>query len=129
MDHGPVVSKIYNLVTVDERMKPFWSTYISPPLGDYEVALRTEDIPQNQLSRAEEKLLTEIFGTYGAWSRWKLRDFTHDLPEWRNPQGSSIPIQIDEVLKAQGASDAEIDAVIKDLEAAESANQAFGSRT
>lgn len=129
MDHGPVVSKIYDLITIDERMKPFWSTYISAPLGDYEVALRTEHVPQNQLSRAEEKLLTEIFGTYGTWDRWKLRDFTHDLPEWHDPNGSSIPIQIEEILTAQGASDKEIKAIIKDLNAAETANNAFGSRT
>ena len=129
MDQGPVVSNIYNLITQDEEQKSFWSRYISPPLGEWEVELKSDELPESQLSRAEEKLLHEIFATYGTWNRWKLRDFTHDLPEWKNPHGSSIPIQISEILKAQNVSDEEINAVIKDIDAAESANNAFGSRT
>jgi uncharacterized phage-associated protein len=128
MDHGPVVSNIYDLITIDEEMKPFWSKYISPPLGDYEVELRTGDIPENQLSRAEEKLLVEIFGTYGTWNRWKLRDYTHDLPEWRDPSGSSLPITVSEILKAQGVTDSEVEKISKDLDAAYVADQVFGSR-
>jgi hypothetical protein len=91
--------------------------------------LKSEHIPENRLSRAEENLLTEIFGTYGTWNRWRLRDFTHDLPEWQDPHGSSIPIQIGEILKAQGSSDDEVNDVLKDLGAAEAADRAFGSRS
>jgi uncharacterized phage-associated protein len=129
MDQGPVVSNIYDLITQDEEQQSFWSRFISPPLGEWEVELKSGDLPGNQLSRAEENLLQEIYGTFGTWNRWKLRDYTHDLPEWHDPQGSSVPIQIEEILKAQGASDREISEVIKDLNAAESANIAFGSRT
>jgi uncharacterized phage-associated protein len=129
MNQGPVVSNIYDLITQDEENKSFWSRFISPPLGEWEVELRSEELPENQLSRAEEKLLHEIFGTYGTWNRWKLRDFTHDLPEWQDPHGSSIPIQISEILKVQGASDEEVNAVLKDIYAAECANCAFGNRT
>jgi len=128
MDQGPVVSNIYNLITQDEEQKSFWSRFISPPLGEWEVQLKSEDLPENQLSKAEEKLLHEVFGTYGTWNRWKLRDYTHDLPEWQNPHGTSIPIQISEILKAQGASDEDIAGIIKDLKADESANELIGSR-
>jgi uncharacterized phage-associated protein len=128
MDQGPVVSNIYDLITQDAEQKSFWSRFISPPLGEWEVQLKSDDLPGNQLSRAEEKLLQEIFGTYGTWNRWKLRDFTHDLPEWQDPHGSSIPIQISDILKAQGASEEEINDVIKDLNAAESVNNLLGSR-
>jgi hypothetical protein len=69
-----------------------------------------------------------MFQTYGAWSRWELRDSTHNLPEWKNPHGSSIPIPIPYLLRAQGNSAEEIDEVMRDLEAAEAANTAFGSR-
>jgi len=129
MNQGPVISNIYDLITEDEEQKSFWSRYISPPLGEWEVQLKSDEVPESQLSRAEERLLHEIFGTFGTWNRWKLRDFTHNLPEWQNPNGSSIPIQIEDILKAQGVSDGDISVVIKDLNAAESANNAFGSRT
>lgn len=129
MNHGPVVSNIYDLIlSDDEQTKPFWSQYISPPLGEYEVSLRGDEVPENQLSRAEEKLLIEIFGTYGTWSRWQLRDFTHTLPEWHDPKGSSIPIQIGQMLKAQGSSDEEILAITADMNAAEVANTVLGNR-
>lgn len=128
MDHGPVVSNIYNLVTIDERENAFWSQYITPPLGRYEVALRTEQIPDNQLSRAEEKLLTEIYGTYGTWSRWKLRDFTHSLPEWSDPDGRSTPITIASILKAQGESDDEIAETLGDFRESERADCILGDR-
>jgi len=129
MDHGPVVSNIYNLIVTDEETKPFWSRYITPPLGEYEVALRDGiEVPQDQLSRAEESLLLEVFATYGTWNRWKLRDFTHDLPEWRNPNGSSIPIEVSEILMAQGSSEDEIRSITADMRAAEVADEVFGSR-
>jgi len=129
MDQGPVVSHIYGLITQEIEQRSYWSRYISPPLGEWEVELKSEEMPENQLSRAEEKLLHEVFGTYGTWTRWQLRDFTHDLPEWKNPEGSSVPIPIAEILRAQGASEDEINEALRDLNAAESANNAFGSRT
>ena len=128
MDHGPVVSNIYDLITVDERLKPFWSKYISAPLGDYEVELRNTEVPENVLSRAEEKLLIEVFGSYGTWSRWKLRDFTHDLPEWRDPHGSSAPIGIEEILHVQGMSADDIEQLTRERKAVERADAILGSR-
>ncbi len=129
MDHGPVVSNIYNLILTDERNKPFWSRYITPPLGEYEVALRGDEVPANLLSRAEEKLLAEIYAAFGTWTRWQLRDYTHTLPEWRNPCGSSIPIEIDELLKAQGSSESEASEIVSGMKAAEVADKVLGSRS
>ena len=130
MANGPVVSNIYNLILLDEETKPFWSRYITPPLGEYEVALRDSgEVPEALLSRAEEKLLLEIFGTYGTWNRWKLRDFTHTLPEWRNPNGSSVPIEVSEILSAQGVSEEDIRGITADMKAADTANSVLGSRS
>lgn len=42
--------------------------------------------------------------------------FTHKLPEWKNPQGSAIPIQYRDILKAGGKTDLEIAAVEDELE-------------
>lgn len=122
MDHGPVVSNIYNLLTIDERDNAFWSRYISPPLGKFEVELKSTDIPGSQLSPAEENLLQEIFTKYGTWDRWRLRDFTHDLQEWRDPHGSSIPISLADILRAQGQSDEEIVGNLADFNASEKAD-------
>jgi uncharacterized phage-associated protein len=115
MDHGPVVSRIYDLIT-DEVPKPVWSEYISPPLGDYEVEL-LKVAPKDRLSRAEEKLMCEIFEQYGKRCRWELiENVMHKLPEWQHPGGSSSLITIRDILEAAGEGNEEIIAVMRELE-------------
>lgn len=114
MDNGPVTSRILNLVTEDGP-KPIWAEYISAPLGEYEVRLLKE-APTDRLSRAEEKLLTGIFEEFGYRNRWDIVDnVMHKLPEWQNPNGSSIPISIRDILKAAGEDDEQIRAVMREL--------------
>jgi hypothetical protein len=40
-----------------------------------------------------------------------MRDFSHTLPEWRNPHGSSLPIEIRDILKAEKRPQEEIDEI------------------
>lgn len=124
MPHGPVLSGVLNLM-VEDTEKPFWSRYISAPMGQYEIQL-LQDCPTDKLSRAEERLLTEIFQQYGQMSRWQLRDYTHGLPEWHDPQGSSRPISIADILEAQGISKEDIEAITQDMEQAEKAERLLG---
>lgn len=120
MPNGPVTSKILNLIT-DDRSKPVWAEYVSAPMGDYEVRLLKE-APTDRLSRAEENLMTEIFGQYGHRNRWDLIDnVMHKLPEWRDPQGSSIPISIRDILQAAGEDDNQIRAVMRELHSIQNA--------
>ena len=116
MDNGPVLSRVLNLITED-RPKPVWSQFISAPLGEYEVMLLRE-APTDSLSRAEEKLLDETFQKYGHRNRWDLIDnVMHKLPEWQNPNKSTIPIQLREILKAGGESEEDIRDVLRELHA------------
>jgi uncharacterized phage-associated protein len=127
MDHGPVLSNIFNLIT-DDKPKPVWAKFISAPLGDYEIELR-EDPPTDRLSRAEEKLLGEIYAEYGYRNRWDLvNNVMHKLPEWHNPQGGSVRIQIREILEAQGEDEEEIRAVVKELRTISNAEEAISSQ-
>lgn len=125
MPHGPVVSKTYNLM-IDEDEKPFWSRYISAPMGDYELEL-IKDCPTDKLSRAEERLLSEVFERYGHMTRWQLRDLTHRLPEWQDPHGSSLPISVREILEAQDMPAQDIEAITRDIKEAEEAEKALGA--
>jgi len=125
MPHGPVVSNTYNLM-IDEGEKPFGSRFITPPLGQYELALTSEICPVDKLSRAEEKLLTEIFARFGQMNRWELRDYTHSLPEWHDPSGSSLPISIREILEAQNLPPEDIAAITREIESDEATEQILG---
>lgn len=122
MDHGPVTSRIYNLL-VDEVDKPFWSQYISPP-SEYQVSLIRE-APNDRLSRAEERLIDQVFAEFGYLNRFALVDYVHTLPEWKDPHGSSIPIHIREILEANGLGAEDIEAILQELHAESLAQRAL----
>jgi uncharacterized phage-associated protein len=125
MEHGPVVSRIFNLIT-DDKPTPFWGRYVSAPLGDHEIELRKDSDPisTDRLSSAEEKLIEEIFGQFGHRNRWDLiENHMHKLPEWKGPEGSSFPIHIRQILLALGHSSAEIRATLHELRTEDFAQQ------
>ncbi len=114
MDNGPVLSQTYNLVKEGGRV---WSEYISAPFGDYEIELTGEQPPKSKkLSRAEEKMLRSVFEQFGHKNRWDLVDYVHTFPEWRDPHGSCIPIQVEEILQAMNESPEAVKAIVAELE-------------
>jgi uncharacterized phage-associated protein len=128
MKHGPVPSEIYSLVVEDQppTAHSVWSKYISAPLGDYEVSL-LQEAPTDRLSRAEEKLVSEIFAEYGSWNRWDLVNHLHQiLPEWKDPGPTSVPISIREILKTEFSSD-DIRDIEADLNSTSSARESLES--
>jgi uncharacterized phage-associated protein len=127
MPHGPVLSATLDRINERESYENgYWDTHISPKTN-HEVSLRDPAVvPSDQLSRAEEDLITEIFQRYGHMSPWKLRDLTHELPEWVNPEGSSIPIARRDILRSEGYTDEDIEEIEADLDAAAYAAAHFG---
>jgi uncharacterized phage-associated protein len=100
MKHGPVLSNVLNLITDEQtaRNSGVWARYISAP-RNYEVELLTENVPNDRLSVAEERLIGEMYESYGHLNRWDLVDHLHKiLPEWTNPGDSSVPIQLRDIL-------------------------------
>jgi uncharacterized phage-associated protein len=108
MPKGPVLSGILDLITsgsTDERS--FWFEYMSPPTG-YEVHLTKLDPDIRALSRYELRILQEVDERFGAMDKWSLVDYTHSLPEWRDPQGSSYPIEPSDILRIENRSEQDI---------------------
>ncbi len=116
IDNGPVVSRIYDLIREEPApgTDSFWRRYISAPQG-WEVALLAEPAP-DELSRAEDSVIEEIFAGFGKMNRWDLVRFSHELPEWQDPNGSAIPIQDRDILRAGNRTEREIAAVEAELE-------------
>jgi len=116
MDNGPVVSRIYDLIR--EELAPgtdsIWRCYISAP-QEWDVSLLA-DLNTDELSRAEEGLIDEIYASYGKMTRWDLVRISHELPEWQDPNGSAIPIQYRDILRAGHKTESEIAAVEAELE-------------
>ena len=118
MPHGPVVSRIYDLISVGPRedgqgSPSAWHRHITRS-GQYDVTLSAAT-SDDELSIAENGVISQIWDRHGQKSKWMLRDETHDLPEWQDPNGSSIPIEYEDILRAENRSSDEIDAVHSEL--------------
>ncbi len=114
MDHGPVLSQTLNILHGDIKTGGPWDKAISVPSNN-EVEL-IGNAPEDKLSEAEEEIIDQIFRDHGSKSRWQLRDYTHSLEEWQNPKGSSIKIEYEDILKAAKRTEAEIAAILDDIE-------------
>jgi len=114
LPHGPIVSRTLDLVTDDGQLDPsYWHRFISPP-QDYDVTLL--DAPERDtLSRAETKLLDEIFAQYGRMDKWQLRDFTHTLPEYTDPHGGRNSITYDAILQACGFAETQAEEIAEQI--------------
>jgi uncharacterized phage-associated protein len=117
MDHGPVLSRVLDLIKGNAH-GDYWGRHVSRFLPWW-VHL-TSDPSTDQLSVAEEKILLDVYRRYGHLNWRKLIDISHGLPEWRNPQGSSVPIDPREVLISQKVSAEEADEIVADMVAAAS---------
>jgi len=116
MDHGPVLSQTLNLITEEPRPDEhtIWAEHISQP-ENFEVRLKNP-AASDELSEAELQLIDEIFGRHGRMKRWDLVDLVHLFGEWQNPEGSAIPIQYRDILKAGGRTEGEIEAILQELD-------------
>lgn len=116
MPHGPVVSRIYDLICTGPEtglsLGP-WHKHISNS-GRYDVKLRqaTDD---SELSMAELRLIDEVYSRHGSKSKWEVRDLSHELPEWRDPAGSSMPIEIEDILRVEGRTEHEIATIADEI--------------
>lgn len=124
MQHGPVMSFTLDRINFAPK-ESYWAKHIAEREG-HDVALRGSRIPCDQLSPAEEGLIDEVWKKYGRMGKYQIRDFTHTLPEWHDPQGSNSPIRIEDILRAEGFSSDDVADVIDGLRAEEFASQLGG---
>jgi uncharacterized phage-associated protein len=126
LPHGPIVSNTLNLINEqpDPSFRRYWHQYISERQTNYDVVL-DHDPHGDQLSRAEETVIDEVFAKYGHLDQWRLRDFTHTLPEWRDPGASMLPIRIRDILLPEGYSEKEIGEIEAVLEYASDIHQSL----
>ncbi len=106
MDNGPVTSPIYDAIKSPDLGFPAWKNLFRK--AGYDLILTSE--PEfADLSRAEMEALDFIEREFGDKGEWDLVYYTHEkCPEWSDPQGSSIPIDPEEILRKIGKTPGEI---------------------
>lgn len=115
MPHGPVLSQTYDLIKGHANSPhPFqdspWQQLIKDE-ANYEVSLRHEIQREDldELSLAELNILDKVFEEFGYYSRFEIRDYTHDhCPEWEDPNGGSFPIKPASIFRALGKSEHQV---------------------
>lgn len=112
MPYGPVLSQTYDNINMGEPIMPgadtTWYEYVSEPAAGFEVSAKKEHPDTDELSAYELGVLESIYTQFGRMDKWSLVSYTHTLPEWSNPEGSSLVIEPDTILRNAGRSDAEI---------------------
>ena len=124
MDNGPVLSQTLDLITEEPEpgKKHYWFEYISEP-KNYAVSLK-KDPGQEDLSEAEVSLIKQIAEKYGKMDKWKLiDDIMHKLPEWIDPNGSAIPIDYKDILRASNKTPQEIASILQELDFIQSSKE------
>lgn len=126
LDHGPVLSAVKDLIDEGPSGEgSYWSTFISPP-ANYMVEL-IDSPGEDELSKAEITIIDNIFSMYGQLNRWDLVDKTHELPEWKDPKGSALPISVKDILEGVGYSAEEAQEAAAELQSVSTVH-AFLSR-
>ena len=116
MKCGPVLSNVCDLIKRNPftTIAPAWSEHITEPMPTYEVELNSES-PIDELSEFEVGLLDKTYEEYGQMNEWQLVNHTHKhLPEWKDPGKSVLPIQPEDILRAENIPDSEIEQIRTD---------------
>jgi uncharacterized phage-associated protein len=108
MDKGPVLSKTYDLIRSTGNVGRDWHEYVSERTGGFTVRLAKTDPETDKLSSYELGVLAEIDKRHGSKDRFDLSAESHRLPEWVDPDGSSIPIDALDILRVEHRSEKDI---------------------
>jgi len=97
MKFGPVNSYTYSYMnSVAPARREEWHEFIAPRhRDDLPLSQQIEIGDLDELSRSDLKVLEETWSKFKDIDRFNLAEWTHNFcPEWKDPNGSSIPIEL-----------------------------------
>lgn len=113
MPHGPVNSITYEYLSgAYDPDNVGWSDFLTDR-ENHNVGLANRNIAVHdldELSQAEIVILADVWAQFGSMDKWTLRDWTHveeNVPEWKDPNGSSRSISLHEIMEAVGVDEPE----------------------
>lgn len=133
MPHGLVLSQTLNhLNGMLPSAKGGWETWVADR-AEHLVTLAPAVACSSQndlleLSDADVAILAETWKRFGRMTKWKLRDYTHDsCPEWKDPDGSMIPVRFEDLFKALNFTSEQSRESITRLQEQNNINAAFAA--
>ena len=129
MQHGPVLSQIYDLTKGEApHLRAEWEPFISDADEEtHRVVLKA--VPENdELSEVEIRILQKIHTEFKGFSWKQMRDYCHRFEEYDGSVGkSSKPIANEKILKAVGKSADEIAETERSINEAKMLQLLFGA--
>lgn len=116
LPHGGTPSQIYDNTKShrNERFKDaVWRQYLTESI-DNQIRLQSYHFSTDELSEFERDLIRETWEEFGKLSNGKLYDFVHNLPEFKDPEGSSTRIDPEEILRHANWTEEEIEHAKRD---------------
>ncbi|CAN1562564.1 Domain of unknown function DUF4065 [Caulobacteraceae bacterium] len=103
MPFGPVNTYTYSLINgeVESKHAEIWAEFVAPRVK-YEIPVVREVSADelDELSKADIRVLEATWDEFKDIDRYELAEWTHRFcPEWRDPGGSSVPIDFATVFK------------------------------
>jgi uncharacterized phage-associated protein len=129
MDHGPVHSKVLDLVKgnarLDRQERQQWSNHIRTQQMD---VILIRDPGTLSLSPYEIGKLREVCLRYEPVDKFELRDATHEFPEWERNyvKGSSRAIPLADIIREVGRAD-DLEEILADAEEANALDDLLGT--
>lgn len=109
MPFGPVNSYTYNYIDGAAPVRQDqWLEFISPRNKNQIRLSRNVTIDEDldELSRADIRILEETWNEFKDIDQFDLAEWTHKFcPEWKDPKGSSVPIDLATIFAALDKSD------------------------
>lgn len=122
MPHGPVLSRTLDLMNFGSlKEKGEWDSLVAEKAGrdmslNGHENLTIDDL--RELSESDIEVLDSIWEKFGRMSAIHLREYTHNsdnCPEWQDPDGSSVPIQLETLLQKLGYSQPDIEKAVSNI--------------
>jgi len=134
MPQGPVLSCTYNLMNGElPSAEGGWEFWIADR-AEHDLALRHPEALRSpeqdllELSDADLAILAETWDRFGGMDQWQLRDYTHEsCPEWKDPDGSMIPMRPEDLFAALKFTPAQTKHALERLHAEDEINAVFAS--
>jgi hypothetical protein len=130
LPNGPILSSTLDNINGQTYASDssLWSQFIVKSKRDPYAVELIKNPGIGKLSRAEIALINEVYQELGYMTYRQLIDWVHDpqnIPEWQDPDGSSIPIKIQDILSKAGYSEDEIQELVDELKSIEAASEYF----
>jgi uncharacterized phage-associated protein len=130
MKNGPVLSQLYDFVKgrAPKDIQSYWNSRFS--IDGFELIANFDQFPAGKLSRAEKAVIDNIDGKFHQAGYGDMIDYVHQhnvCPEWSDPEGSSTPIKLEDMLRSVGKTPEEIALILAENETFEEEEKVFKS--